>query len=61
MNVYIDFTKREIHFEPYTTVDEMASTLNNYFPEVVWGDFKIMIDAATKKERDIGYEPDLPF
>lgn len=61
MNVFIDFIKKEIHFDPYVTVDEMASTLNNYFPEVIWGDFKIMIDAVTHPEPDIGYGTDLPF
>lgn len=61
MKVLIDFIKREIHFEPFTTVDQMATTLNNYFPEVTWGDFKIMIDGHSKQEPDIGYGSDLPF
>jgi len=61
MRVLIDFAKKEIHFEYYTTVDEMASSLNNYFPDITWGDFKIMIDGPTDKEPDIGYGSDLPF
>ena len=61
MKVLIDFKRREIHFNEDTSIDEMASCMNNHFPEDTWGDFKFIIDGGIDEKGDIGQEFDYPI
>lgn len=61
MKVFIDFSKREIHFHEDTSLEEMTFCMLNYFPEETWGDFKFVIDAGVNENTDSEGEYYLPF
>lgn len=61
MIVKIDFSKREVHFDDTTSLTEMASCMNNYFPEDVWGDFKFAIYAGVNENPNSDGQLHIPF
>ena len=61
MKANIDFEKEEIEISEETRIGDLAYCLNRYFPEVIWGNFKILINGGTNKEADIGERDDFPF
>lgn len=61
MKVLIDFRAKEVHFDEWMSIHDMATYLLKYFPEDTWGSFKFMIDGRTDENPDTSEEDNLPF
>lgn len=50
MTARIDFDKKEIHFGDDANLHDFATHLHLYFPEDIWGDFKIILHEGRDRQ-----------